>query len=626
MHTLTHTANSPQLNHKPHPTAVNFDPKVQDPKSKLTRDPTPYPKEFHVKALQWRSAREEATGHTPDKQATPTDVPLRSNARSRAVHRPYSLIRALSDPIEPGDLVMGGNSRPSSRKRELSHERKEGSRSPNCTMTTTPVTREGGRRSERPRSGSYCSSPSPPPLSLPTYHSPGHLRHQGEVVEWPMHQHPNGTRGGILRYSASPGDDLNTALISNNNNSNNNNNNNNVRRSRSPPAVYPAVRTAPPKSGTYPPVQQPSMRAAPISVAAALQRYPRLHSSPQAQSEASTPSHSDTANPRYSSSVESGFDADMEQDPASVCWYMSDHVSPEQMVGRQQRRRHCSDSATRSHTPYSAPQGSRRRSSNDYDRLEQCVGGVSAYSHHQRHSYSSSPITCGPPQIVTHHQKASHSFDSTELYSRAPQVSAVPRPTVISVVKVPQQIVSFTAAAKTARNGHARSRSDPDDLVPVEEATPTRHAHRSAKGSQSPSPLSPYYVNVGVHRDPSSHSRYSPAPLVSPSSCDPTYHRQAGLGRRVGGADHTPHQRYPFSDDSQVRGSGAEPAERATPKNISKVCTHTHNSISKVHTYVVDMQAVSQDSGFNSASNTLKIVSQLYPNPLSPLCVCVNLV
>ena len=36
---------------------VNFDPQVMDKRNKISRDPTPFPKELHNKAMQWRAAR-----------------------------------------------------------------------------------------------------------------------------------------------------------------------------------------------------------------------------------------------------------------------------------------------------------------------------------------------------------------------------------------------------------------------------------------------------------------------------------------------------------------------------------------------------------------------------------------
>ena len=564
---------------------VNFDPKVQDPKSKLTRDPTPYPKELHVKALQWRAAREEAAAaHPPDKPPVTSDVPLRNNSRSRSVHRPYSLIRAMSDPIEPGDLTTsGGNSHPPSRRRDRSHERRETSQSPRVT----PVMRDR-RSSKGERPASYCSSPSPPPLAMPAYYSPGNSRHQtAEEAEWLLERQRNGTRGGaagVPRYPsptpATPGDEI-TLLASNSNSNNNNSNVRLVRVSPPPSSVSPGPRAG--KSITYPPPSQPAAKstsALPTSHRPGSGRG-NLQTTPQAHSEASTLSHSDTPDPRYSSSLESGFDADMEQD--QVLWYMTD-TSPEQQQQAIrlhqlkclpiQRTRHASDSSALREHASSAPRSIRRGSADDYDHLERCSRPPTG-AYRQRYSSSCSPRGRNPPphQLATqhqHHQKASRSFDMAEL--PGPPLAVGHMDAQPAAVKGPHS-VSFTAAARGARNYHSRSRSDPDDLVPIEEATPiSRHAHRSAKGSLSPTPLNHDYVNInvggGFPRSPS-HSRYTPAPLVSPLS-NTTYHHLMGPGRKRGGAGHAPHQRYP-SNDSHGRGGGVEPDEQATPKNPPKV-------------------------------------------------------
>ena len=595
---LVSSGNTPELNRKPHPTTVNFDPEVQDPKSKLTRDPTPYPKELHVKALQWRAAREEgAAAHSQDKSAVATNVPLRNGSRSRSIHRPYSLIRAMSDPIEPGDLVGAGSGRPSSRRRERSHEKREMSQSPaRITPGATPVIKD--RRSYREeRPVSYCSSPSPPPLAVPAYYSPGHNRHQiSEEAEWLIEQQPNGTRGaaaGVPHYptpqQASPGgNELHTALLASNSNSNNNNNNNNRRMaSTSPPPRLPpssASRLAI-KSNTYPPSQPTSHSTTTFSRPPSASGQSHLQSTPHAQSEASTLSHSDTANPRYSSSLESGFDADVEQD--KVYWYMTETSPGDQQPLIQlqqfarlpgaQRRRFMSDSTAASGRASSAPRCIRRGSADDYDHLERCLRADAGASR-QMYSSSCSPVAHDPRahQLATRHQKASRSFDVAELPT-GPLSAVETRP---SGARGPQP-VSFTAAAKAARNVHSRSKSDPDDLIAIEKATPINgHAHRSARGSLSPTPVNPYFVNVNMGGDipgSSSHSN-QPFPLISPVS-NSAYQRLTGHGRKRGGADHTPHQRYPSSsDESHSRGGGgAEPEEQATPKSPSKVnSTHTY--------------------------------------------------
>ena len=80
---------------------VNFDPKVTDRKSNLTRDPTPFPKELHSKAMQWRAAREKGEAHhgRPGSPGIGMDeVALRKPINRRLPNR-YSLLKALSDPL-----------------------------------------------------------------------------------------------------------------------------------------------------------------------------------------------------------------------------------------------------------------------------------------------------------------------------------------------------------------------------------------------------------------------------------------------------------------------------------------------------------------------------------------------
>ena len=84
---------------------VNFDPKVTDRKSNLTRDPTPFPKELHSKAMQWRAAREKGGSgphHGREGAGSPgvgmDEVALRRPLNRRLPNR-YSLLKALSDPL-----------------------------------------------------------------------------------------------------------------------------------------------------------------------------------------------------------------------------------------------------------------------------------------------------------------------------------------------------------------------------------------------------------------------------------------------------------------------------------------------------------------------------------------------
>ena len=83
---------------------VNFDPKVTDRKSNLTRDPTPFPKELHSKAMQWRAAREKGGGPHQGRDGAGSpgvgmdEVALRRPLNRRLPNR-YSLFKALSDPL-----------------------------------------------------------------------------------------------------------------------------------------------------------------------------------------------------------------------------------------------------------------------------------------------------------------------------------------------------------------------------------------------------------------------------------------------------------------------------------------------------------------------------------------------
>ena len=608
------TAESPLPQHKPHPTAVNFDPKVQDRKSNLTRDPTPYPKELHIKALQWRAAREEAAfGVAPDRAEITSDVTLRSSSRARSLHRPYSLIRAMSDPIDQDLSTSPPHSHSGSHRRDHSRERREYSRSPrslHSPSAVAPVIRGGlERRGERPKSGSF--SPSPPPLSLPCNAYPPEHHTEG----YPVRMQTNGKRPPMTIHHSpaplsptqmSPGDDLHTALIANSNSSNGNWH-----------SAIPAVKasTFPAQTGWY----------ASISPPTGSQGY--LRSNAQGQSEASTLSCSDVPNPRISSSVESGFDADVELDPA-LHWYMMDNSLKQNGQQEHGRRRYASDSSARTYM-MAASQRDRSGSSGDYDHLRH--NGVPARKPYPKYGHISSPLANDGSH--THHQKASRSFDSTELYAQQPTTKPGSQ---LAKAKVPQQ-VSYTAGAKGKNNGHSRSRSQPEELV---DSIPTAAA-LSAMGSRSPSHHTSYSATTNCpsqkpHRpnesrdtfsptqnrmlaslhehclslpdeeftegstfqptplqrngsDTKSRQSPSPVPVTPLAIANAKYHHHHHIGcqrhsvgkergrEREGGQ--IAHQRFPSdsyytSDDSQ--GLGAEPNGQSTPKNTSKVCVRVH--------------------------------------------------
>ncbi len=91
---------------------VNFDPKVPDkPSAKISRDLTPFPKELHNKAMQWRATRDIATGGgvAPKGEAGATEaagaeggegVLLRQNVVARPSNNRNSLMNALCNPLD----------------------------------------------------------------------------------------------------------------------------------------------------------------------------------------------------------------------------------------------------------------------------------------------------------------------------------------------------------------------------------------------------------------------------------------------------------------------------------------------------------------------------------------------
>lgn len=554
---------------------MNFDPKVQDHKSNLTRDPTPYPKELHIKALQWRSAREAAAGTTPDKTSATSDVPLRSG-RTRSLHRPYSLIRALSDPIEPTDLSMSGNnSRPSSRRRDHSREHKDYSRSP-CTTPgpMTPVIREHpDRRRERP-----SSSPSPPPLALPSYYSPGHGHRPNREEDYLIQNQANGeTRGKAVaqHYSlppssptlASPGDDLNMALIANNSNSNNNNNNGQYN------VAFAMTRRAVAKSSTYPLVQTSHTASSPLTptfpppFSSAYNKTYQLQANPQGQSEASTLSRSDAHDPRSSSSMESGFDADVELDPNSK-WYMTD--TSRNTTGHRPDSRRQQNVPRRPYVNVPVPANTAQKTrTSGYDHLIHSTGASRNISH--KHSHSSSPLTNRGPslvnsQLIIHHQKGSRSFDATEVHGHTGPSG------------------HGSQSPNTLQTSFELPTLQKPQLLQANETTANDQVHCSTRHHQQ-------QKNVLEELAQSSRRPHSPlptAPVISPSAiANAKYHHQRGTTavamvtgiRSESGGSLPVHQRYPSdsyytSDDSQGH-VGAESSGQATPKNTPKVYIHS---------------------------------------------------
>jgi hypothetical protein len=80
---------------------VNFDLTVPDKPKKATsinRDPTPFPKELHAKAMQWRAAREVAVGGGGANQEG--GVTKRVHAAGRKTQNRNSLLTALANPLD----------------------------------------------------------------------------------------------------------------------------------------------------------------------------------------------------------------------------------------------------------------------------------------------------------------------------------------------------------------------------------------------------------------------------------------------------------------------------------------------------------------------------------------------
>ena len=75
---------------------MNFDPKIQDKRSKINRDLTPFPKELHSKAMQWRATRDiVAGGGKPGEEG----VALRQHPTKQLQNR-TSLLTALANPLD----------------------------------------------------------------------------------------------------------------------------------------------------------------------------------------------------------------------------------------------------------------------------------------------------------------------------------------------------------------------------------------------------------------------------------------------------------------------------------------------------------------------------------------------
>ena len=79
---------------------MNFDTKVLDnlkKGSKISRDPTPFPKELHSKAMQWRASRDIVLGEGTVKAEG--GVMLRHGVKGLHSQNRNSLLTALANPL-----------------------------------------------------------------------------------------------------------------------------------------------------------------------------------------------------------------------------------------------------------------------------------------------------------------------------------------------------------------------------------------------------------------------------------------------------------------------------------------------------------------------------------------------
>lgn len=96
---------------EPKASQVNFDPKVLDRQSnKISRDLTPFPKELHSKAMQWRASRNiilEEGGGAGEGVAVAggQEVTMRKHQKKGPINRD-SLLTALSEPLD--EVCVGG--------------------------------------------------------------------------------------------------------------------------------------------------------------------------------------------------------------------------------------------------------------------------------------------------------------------------------------------------------------------------------------------------------------------------------------------------------------------------------------------------------------------------------------
>lgn len=85
---------------------VNFDIKgPEKPRTKINRDLTPFPKELHSKAMQWRAARAAAASGGGAVGNTEVGVVLRSHGTGKHLQKRSSLLKALDNPLDEVSIV-----------------------------------------------------------------------------------------------------------------------------------------------------------------------------------------------------------------------------------------------------------------------------------------------------------------------------------------------------------------------------------------------------------------------------------------------------------------------------------------------------------------------------------------
>ena len=86
---------------------VNFDikqfPAENKAKATISRDPTPFPKELHTKAMQWRASRAAVIAGSA--AGAEGGVTRRAHSVGKTLQNRESLLTALANPLDVGLLV-----------------------------------------------------------------------------------------------------------------------------------------------------------------------------------------------------------------------------------------------------------------------------------------------------------------------------------------------------------------------------------------------------------------------------------------------------------------------------------------------------------------------------------------